>query len=100
MINKEPVEHRLLRMRDVCRLTSLSKTMITNLCDEGKFPPRIQLGTRAIAWEYSAVQRWIEDKINYSKKYSFRCTEEELEAALAERDAKLAEEKNKSNEKE
>ena len=70
---------RLLSMRQVCELTSLSRASINRKVEEGKFPKPIELGERRIskarkdgrpgqltgriAWLYDAVMQWIAERI-------------------------------------
>ena len=73
---------RLLSMRQVCELTSLSRASIYRKVEEGKFPKPIELGERKvskprntkqgikpgqltgrIAWIYDAVIQWIAERI-------------------------------------
>lgn len=52
-------EDRILRSREVERLTGLSATTITRLEAEEGFPTRIQLSTRAFGWLHSEVISWV-----------------------------------------
>ncbi|WP_457578985.1 helix-turn-helix transcriptional regulator [Ensifer adhaerens] len=53
----------LISMRDVCALTSLSRTMINRLRSTGQFPAAVELGERRVAFVRSEVLAWIEQKI-------------------------------------
>lgn len=55
---------RILRRRDVERLTGLSRSSIYQLAADGLFPPPVKLGKRASGWDAAAVTEWIEAKIN------------------------------------
>lgn len=59
-------EKRLIRLRDVMKLTSLSKSYIYQLTARGKFPKRVQLvkGGSSVAWLESEVLAWIDDRLN------------------------------------
>ena len=50
---------RLLRLQEVCSIVGLSRSTIYALCARGRFPPRILLGQRAVAWWESEIDAWI-----------------------------------------
>lgn len=52
---------RLLPMRDVTDLTSLSASSIRRLSRENKFPQPIQVTESRVAWLEKDVSKWIED---------------------------------------
>jgi prophage regulatory protein len=54
---------RLLPMRDVVRLTSLSKATINRECRARRFPAPVRLtpGGR-VAWPFSEVMQWIRER--------------------------------------
>jgi prophage regulatory protein len=51
-----------LRLPRVIEITGLSTSTIWRLEQEGKFPKRIRIGKRAIAWLSSDIQKWITSK--------------------------------------
>lgn len=53
---------RLLHLKEVLRLTSLSRTSIYRLMARGRFPGSVALGSR-VAWVEVEVATWIEDRI-------------------------------------
>ncbi len=53
---------RLLHLKEVIRLTSLSRTSIYRLMARGRFPVSVALGFR-VAWVESEVQDWIDARI-------------------------------------
>nr|WP_246812727.1 AlpA family phage regulatory protein [Ensifer sp. ENS07] len=53
----------LISMRDVCTLTSLSRTMVNRLRVAGRFPGAVELGERRVAFVRSEVLAWIEERI-------------------------------------
>jgi len=55
---------RLIRLPDVMAATGLSRSAIYKFMNDGTFPKAIPLGARAIGWQYSAVQEWIENRIS------------------------------------
>lgn len=53
---------RVVRIREVCELTGLSRTTIWRRINDKSFPPSIPLGpegTRARGWRHSDIQAWI-----------------------------------------
>jgi prophage regulatory protein len=54
---------RFLRIKDVVRITGLSKSYIYALAKEGKFPKSIKLikGGAAVGWLESSVNDWINE---------------------------------------
>lgn len=58
---------RMLRIRDVCQRTSLSKSQIYRLVDELNFPAPIRLGKRACAFVEVEVERWLQNRIADSR---------------------------------
>jgi prophage regulatory protein len=54
-----------LRIRDVLRITALSRPTIYRRIAAHKFPPPIHLGGRACGWPSAALQSWIEDPEGY-----------------------------------
>ena len=54
---------RVLRRRDLLMKVGLSKSQIDRLEAAGKFPRRLQLGPRAIAWVEAEVELWLEDRV-------------------------------------
>ena len=52
---------RLLPMREVTGLTSLSASSIRRLSREDKFPRPVQVTESRVAWLEAEVNKWIED---------------------------------------
>lgn len=44
-------------------MTGLGRSSIYKFMEEGRFPQSISLGARAIAWQQSDIEAWIESKI-------------------------------------
>ena len=53
------MEARILRRREVERLTLLSKASIYRLMRLGTFPMPLKLGQRAVAWRADEIHEWI-----------------------------------------
>ncbi|EHW0625769.1 AlpA family transcriptional regulator [Vibrio vulnificus] len=54
---------RLIRLKEVCEMTALSRSCIYKYIDAGKFPRNVPLGGRAVAWVESEVLEWIQEAI-------------------------------------
>lgn len=57
----------LIRFPATQKRTGLSRTGIYEQIRKGKFPPRIKIGTRAVAFDEEAVEQWILDRIEEAK---------------------------------
>lgn len=51
---------RLLRRRQVEELTTLSRSSIYRLMEDGKFPRPVRVGTNAVRWRWSDITHWLE----------------------------------------
>ncbi len=54
-----------LRIRDVLRITSLSRPTLYRRIAARRFPPPVHLGGRACGWPSAALQAWISDPEGY-----------------------------------
>ena len=50
---------KVLRLREVFRRVSLSRSTLYRMIDEGRFPKRISLGPRAVGWHKEEIESWI-----------------------------------------
>lgn len=53
------------RLRDVIRITALSRSTIYRRVAEGRFPAPVHLGGRASAWQCNSLQLWIDNPEEY-----------------------------------
>ncbi len=53
-----PTNPRVLRLPQVLAVTGLGRSMIYQMEAEGRFPPRVRIGARAVGWVESEVQEW------------------------------------------
>lgn len=53
------------RLRDVIRISALSRSTIYRRIAEGRFPPPMALGGRASGWPREELQAWIDDQEEY-----------------------------------
>lgn len=60
-------DNRLLRIKDVVKLTGLSKSYIYQLAKTGQFPKQISLisGGTSVAWLESEVNDWIKSRVQH-----------------------------------
>jgi prophage regulatory protein len=58
---------RALRLKQVCQLTGLGRSMIYQMQAERRFPQRIKLGERAVGWLEREVQEWLAQRIEISR---------------------------------
>ena len=54
--------HRVVRRRDVCRLTGLARSTLYRMVQAGEFPLPVRLGQRAVAWRLEEVLRWLDSR--------------------------------------
>jgi prophage regulatory protein len=55
-----PPGDRFISIRDVCQLTSLSRTTIWRMGRSNAFPREVRLSAGRVAWLESDVRRWME----------------------------------------
>lgn len=55
---------KLIKLKDVIDMTSLSKATVYRQVNNGTFPSPIRLGPRAVAWVMDEIEDWIENKMN------------------------------------
>jgi prophage regulatory protein len=60
----EPI---FLRINDVTKLTSLSRSSIYRMIGEGDFPIQIPFGNRQVRWSRQEVLNWCEEKLTAAK---------------------------------
>ncbi|PWF23342.1 helix-turn-helix transcriptional regulator [Corticimicrobacter populi] len=53
------------RMKDVIRITALSRPTLYRRIAAGRFPPPVKLGGRASGWTANALQAWIDNPSGY-----------------------------------
>ncbi len=61
-LNVEKTPDRIIRAKEVHKLTGLSRTTLWRLEQKDNFPKRVSLGGQSVGWKLSEVQNWIEDK--------------------------------------
>lgn len=59
---------RLIRVPEVLRRVGFSRTTMYELIKEGRFPDKIIIGARAVAFVESEIDAWIENTISDSRR--------------------------------
>lgn len=65
--NRSDAPPAFYRLRDVMRITALSRSTVYRRIAEGRFPAPVNLGGRASAWASAALQAWIDDPEGYRR---------------------------------
>lgn len=82
MQNKIPDTNRLIRIKEVMHLTALNKSLIYQFEKEGKFPKRIKLSKRVVAWRYSEVVNWVHNLASVTKNLISQVEESKIKCQL------------------
>lgn len=53
-----------IKLKTVKARTGLSKSTIYLMMKEGRFPRRIEISKRAVAWVEEEIEQWMNSKIN------------------------------------
>lgn len=56
-----------LRIQDVVKMTSLSRSSIYRMINDGEFPRQVSVGTRQVRWHRQEILDWCEEKIAHSQ---------------------------------
>ncbi|ABO23128.1 AlpA family transcriptional regulator [Shewanella loihica] len=54
---------KLIKLKEVLEMTSLSKATLYRMIKLGAFPEQLSIGGRAVAWVEDEVLNWIEERI-------------------------------------
>lgn len=65
-----PSHSRVLRLKEVCKVTGLGRSFIYQLQAEKQFPRSIKIGVRAVGWIESEVREWIDARVRISRQKS------------------------------
>ena len=55
-------QERFLRFGAVADMTCLSRSTIWRMEQEGRFPRRVQLGSKSVAWRLSDLIGWMSER--------------------------------------
>lgn len=58
-----PVQHRLIKLAEVLKMSGLSRTALYERVRARDFPAPVKLSERSVAWLQSEVNAWIEAKL-------------------------------------
>lgn len=58
-----PNHTRIVRMRELTKLTGLARSRIYQLQAEGQFPKSIKLSARSVGWIELEILAWIEERM-------------------------------------
>jgi prophage regulatory protein len=58
-----PSNARIVRMRELIRMTGLPRSHIYRLQAEGRFPRSVKLDIRSVGWLEQEVIDWLDEKI-------------------------------------
>ena len=53
------MRERLLRRREVEKITGMGRSSIYRLMKKGKFPRRVRIGPKAVRWRLSVIMAWL-----------------------------------------
>ena len=53
---------RLIRMRELSKMLSMSRANIYLLMSQGKFPKNFKLAEQLAVWRLSVIEQWINEK--------------------------------------
>ncbi|MFN5745554.1 MAG: helix-turn-helix transcriptional regulator [Methylococcaceae bacterium] len=56
-------ERKMLRLKQVASRIGLSKSSIYQRIQEGSFPAPVALGKRAVGWDSTEIDAWIEERL-------------------------------------
>lgn len=59
----EQQQAKLIRLKEVIKLTGLSRSSVYKYVSENGFPAQVPLGGRAVAWVESEVLDWVKQRI-------------------------------------
>lgn len=53
----------MLKLKDVMKMTGLSRSTIYAYIEQGIFPAQVKIGARSVAWIEKEVNEWINSRI-------------------------------------
>ncbi len=56
------MQDRLMRRREVEKITGISRSSIYRLMQEGEFPRPVRVGSAAVRWRESDITVWLESR--------------------------------------
>lgn len=55
---------KVIRLEEVIKMTSLSRSTIYTLIQQGAFPKPIKIGKRAIGFIIDEIEKWLQSRMN------------------------------------
>lgn len=55
--------NKIIRLKQVCIVTGLSRSSIYRMIAENRFPKSVRLEGKSVGWVEVEVQKWISDRI-------------------------------------
>jgi prophage regulatory protein len=52
----------IIRPKELCEKLHMSPNTIDRLIKENNFPRKIQLGSRAVGWRVSEINKWLDER--------------------------------------
>ena len=59
---------RLIKMPELRKMVGKGRTSIYEAVNEGFFPRPVKIGSRAVAWRLTEIQKWIEERPRAKKE--------------------------------
>ena len=53
----------MIKLKEVKKMTSLSRSSIYAYIDKGIFPAQVKVGERSVAWNYDEITNWLKGRI-------------------------------------
>ncbi len=60
--NSGDLPERILRAKEVAKITGLSRTTLWRMEKSGTFPNRVCLGVGSVGWRFSEVSQWMDHR--------------------------------------
>lgn len=57
------MQEKLLRRKEVEKISGLSRSSIYAMMKTGAFPKQVKIGQRAVAWREQEILGWVKDRI-------------------------------------
>ncbi|WP_444893593.1 helix-turn-helix transcriptional regulator [Microbulbifer sp. TRSA001] len=58
------IPRRILRLREVERVTGYKRSSIYRMVQEGQFPKQKRIGPGAVGWDSREIEAWIDEKLD------------------------------------
>ena len=65
-VSQNSLPERIVRAKEVTKLTGLSRTTLWRMEKTGKFPNRVSLGVGSVGWRFAEVSQWISNRNDVS----------------------------------